>query len=317
VTGLPPGLVYAGLGFAALMAFVLWGLAAMSRQDARASRIAAVIGPHLPARPPRPRALRKPLLEGAALQALAGLLGIRLDRVAEYRVPWWVVLVVALPLARILAGLIAVVVWDPLVYATPLLWIACVRAGFGWLDAQRRAALFRQFPDALGMLTRMVRVGIPVTESLRVIARESPQPTAREFQRIADRLSIGIPLDQALAETAQRNGVAEYNFFSTALALQAQTGGGLAETLDNLAEVIRKRIALRQRAYALASEARTSAAVLGGLPFATGLVLALINPDHVAVLFRDPDGQRILGLAIGMQCAGFLAMRQLIRKSLS
>ena len=317
MTGLPPALVYAGLGFAALMAFVLWALAAMSRQEARAGRIAAVIGPHLPARPPRPRGLRKPAMDGATLQALARLLGIRTERAGEYRVPWWVVLVVAVPLARLAAGLLALVLWSPLVYVTPLLWILFVRAGFAWLDSQRRAALFRQFPDAIGMLTRMVRVGIPVTESLRVIARESPKPTAREFQRIADRLGIGIPLDQALAETAQRNGVAEYNFFSTALSLQAQTGGGLAETLDNLAEVIRKRIALRQRAHALASEARTSAAVLGGLPFATGLLLALISPEHVGLLFQDANGQRILALAIGMQIAGFLAMRQLIRASLS
>jgi tight adherence protein B len=317
VTGLPPVLVYAGLGFAVLAAGVFWALAAISRQEARAGRITAVVGPHLPARPLRARGRRQPAVEGAPLQAFARLFGLQADRATEYRVPWWVVLVAAVPPAFGGAKLLELVLWPPLVYATPLLWIAFARAGFSWLDGQRRAALFRQFPDALGMLTRMVRVGIPVTESLRVIARESPQPTAREFQRIADRLGIGVALDQALAETAQRNGVAEYSFFSTALALQAQTGGGLAETLDNLAEVIRKRIALRQRAHALASEARTSAVVLGGLPFATGLLLALISPDHVAMLFRDPGGQQILGLAIAMQVGGFLAMRYLIRKSLS
>ena len=198
-----------------------------------------------------------------------------------------------------------------------LFWFLFCRWAFGWLDTRRIETLFRQFPDALGMVTRAVRVGIPVSEAIRSVAREGPKETAAEFQRIADRLSIGLPIDQALAETAHRNGVPEYRFFATALALQSQTGGGLGETLENLAEVIRKRVALKERGYALAAEARTSAGILAALPFFTAGVLAVLSPGYVAMLFTDPSGQRVLAAAIGLLLIGILVMRSMIKRSLS
>ncbi len=108
------------------------------------------------------------------------------------------------------------------------------------------------------MIVRSVRVGIPVTEGIRTVAREAPRPTAQEFSLLADQIRIGMPIEEALRELATRNQLPEYRFFATALALQNQTGGGLAETLENLGDVIRKRVALKGRAHALASEARTS-----------------------------------------------------------
>jgi tight adherence protein B len=111
--------------------------------------------------------------------------------------------------------------------------------------------------------------------------------------------------------------VAEYRFFATALSLQNQTGGGLSETLENLAEVIRKRVALKQRGYALAAEARTSAGILAILPFFTAGALAVMNPGYLGLLFNDPGGQRILAVASGLMLLGILSMRSLIRRSLS
>jgi tight adherence protein B len=316
MNGLPPLLLIGAGVFAALAVGVLWGLSALTRQDKRTARVAAVTAPHLPAAPPpRPR-VQRALLERQPFQGIAALFGLRADRAAEYKVKWWVVLLGALVVARGAAGLLAVVLGDWVVFATPALWLVLGRAAFSWLDTQRRQALFRQLPDALGMMVRMVRVGIPVTEAVRVIARESAKPTSEEFQRISDRLAIAMPLDQALAETALRNGVAEYRFFSTALSLQAQTGGGLSETLDNLAEVIRKRVALQQRGIALAAEARTSALILIALPFLTGALLAVLNPPYVAMLFRDAGGQRILAVAIGMLLLGIFSMRTLIQRVL-
>jgi tight adherence protein B len=307
----------AGGGITAIAVLVLWGLSALAGREQRMARVAAVVAPHLPARSDRPRRPSRPLRQRALVRALARVLGLDLLRLDSGRVPWWVVLAAALPLARVVAGVLALLLWDPLLYATPLLWVALCRIAFGMMAAQRRAQLFRQFPDALGMMTRLVRVGIPVTEAVRIIARESPRPTAEEFGGVANRLAVGMPLDAALSETARHNGVPEYGFFSTALSLQAQTGGGLSEALDNLADVIRKRIALRQRGYALAAEARTSAAILGALPFLAGALLSVVSPKHMGLLFTDPQGQRILSGALLLLGLGLLAMRHMIRKALS
>ena len=170
--------------------------------------------------------------------------------------------------------------------------------------------------DALSMIVRSVRVGIPVSEAMRHVARQSLAPTAAEFERIASDLSIGTRLDLSLKAMAQRAGLPEYQFFATALSLQSQTGGGLTETLENLADVIRKRVALRSKAYALASEARASSLVLAVLPFVSGLGLAVLSPDYIAVLFVEEAGRNLLGIAFLSLGTGILAMRTIIRTSL-
>ncbi len=125
------------------------------------------------------------------------------------------------------------------------------------------ATLFQQFPDALAMIVRAVRVGLPIVEAIRVVARENAEPTAREFAGLVAQTTIGVPLDDALREMAERNRLPEYRFFATALSLQSQTGGGLTETLENLADTIRKRVAAKLRGHALAAEARMSSLYSG------------------------------------------------------
>jgi tight adherence protein B len=115
---------------------------------------------------------------------------------------------------------------------------------------------------------------------------------------------------------AERNDVAEYRFFATALALQTQTGGGLTETLETLADTIRKRENARKRGHALASEARTSIYVLAGLPIVVGAMLFVINPDYIGLLFTDPVGEELLGVGVGMLCFGIWIMQQIIKASL-
>lgn len=319
MSGLPNGIIVAGAGLLALGLVVTLGLGTLKRDEARRARVLAVAGPLRPAGPsaaPR-RALLDRVTNSAILRWVAGLLRLRIDHAADYPIRWWIVPIIALPLARAAAGLLAVLAGDIALLATLPLWLMLCRWTYGTLDRQRREILFRQFPDALGMITRAVRVGIPVSEAIRVVTREMQKETAGEFQRIADRLAIGLSIEQALSETAHHNGVQEYRFFATALALQNTTGGGLGETLENLAEVIRKRVALKERGYALAAEARTSAAILAALPFFTTGVLAIMNPSYVALLINDPGGQRILAVAIGLMLLGILIMRGMIRKSLS
>jgi tight adherence protein B len=319
VNALPPGLLAAGTALLLLLGAAVLLLGRLAAQERRGRRIALAIGPHLPAiAPPAPRGdMLARLLTSPPARRVLALFGVRLDEAADLPVRWWLILLLALPLARLAAGVLALLAGGWALLATPLLWLAVSRFAFGLLRERRQAQLFRQFPDALGMIVRAVRVGIPVAEAIRQVAREAQQPTAEEFRRIADRLAVGLPLDEALAETAGRNGLAEYRFFATALSLQSATGGAVGETLDNLAEVIRKRVGLRARAIALASEARTSAAILVALPLVTMAALAFTSPQYLAELFHTEPGQRILGLAAGMITGGLLVMRSLIRRSLS
>ena len=199
----------------------------------------------------------------------------------------------------------------------PLVALGVTRAIYRGSDAKRTRILYRQFPDALAMIVRAVRVGIPVVEALRSVAQDAPVPTSTEFRRLHDQVGVGTALEDGLRELSARNRLPEYRFFATALALQSQTGGGLTETLENLADVVRKRIALQSRGYALASEARTSAGVLAALPVFAGLALAVLNPDYVAALFEPGSGQTLFGATVVWLATGIAAMRFLIRKSLS
>lgn len=278
----------------------------------------AIVGPHLRAmatRPPRPSPARA-ALRAAWLGFLAPLLGLRADRMDDYPARWWLALPPLAVLAWLLAQFLAIVTSDWAVWLTPALLLVLVRLYVAWLHERLHRTLFRQFPDALSMIVRAVRVGIPVSEAIHTVARDAQLPTAREFRRIADRLTLGMPLGEALSETAGRNGVPEYRFFATALSLQAQTGGGLGETLENLADVIRKRVALEARAAALSSEAKASGVILGALPFVTGAALLITSPDYLLTLIREPQGRQILAAAGILLLSGLLVMRFMIRRAL-
>ncbi|WP_428377988.1 type II secretion system F family protein [Lichenicoccus sp.] len=199
----------------------------------------------------------------------------------------------------------------------PVLCVVFSRMLFGRFHQRRALTLFKQFPDALAMIVRAVRVGIPISEAVRAVARENEAPTAGEFGRLADQMAIGLPLDEALRSMAERNGLPEYRFFATALTLQGQTGGNLSETLDNLADVIRKRVAARARGYALAAEARTSANVLSALPVLLFIALLFINPSYADMLIDSHAGHMILGLTLILLGGGMFVMRLMIQKSLS
>ncbi len=236
---------------------------------------------------------------------------------AYYPLAWWLVLPLALTFARLLVALAETLLGGSAFLALPIVWLLAVRQFYSWCEKRRLRKLFEQFPDALAMLVRAVRVGIPVTEGMRNIAADSPDPTGREFAQVVDQLTMGVTLEQALHALAARNQLPEYGFFATALALQSETGGTVSDTLERLAEVIRRRVNLREHARALASEARTSIMILAALPVCTGLALSVINPDYISTLFVDPQGRRIFTLAIGSLCTGVITMRTIVSRSLS
>jgi tight adherence protein B len=308
------------LSFLALIGFALSGLLvsqAEARRQKRTQRIRDVGTPYRPGQEAGMLAFRPAPRKATLTELAASLFGFRPKNLDQYPVPWWVVLGVTLAAARVAAGVLSSVIGPFGIVSWPLLWIGLCRAFFGWITGRRKELLVKQFPDALAMIVRSVQVGMPVLGAISAVSREAPAPTSLEFARLVNEVSVGVPLDVATAEMAMRNDLPVYRFFAITIALQAQTGGGLSETLDNLAELTRKRLALRERGHALSSEARTSALILGGLPVFMGMGLWVLNPNYMSLLFTTTLGQTILGAAVLSLTCGGLIMRSIIKRSLS
>lgn len=175
--------------------------------------------------------------------------------------------------------------------------------------------LFMQIADALSLVVRSVRAGLPVADALRSIGTEMPSPTRDEFARTMGEVALGVALDQALWSLHARTQVREYSFLAVTLGLHAQTGGNLGETLENLVDMVRRRVALAGKARALSSEARTSCAILAGLPFVTGLIVWVMDRNYMSDLFYDPRGKSFLITFAVLLSAGLLANRWLLQRA--
>jgi tight adherence protein B len=302
-----------GLGGTGLM------VANAQKRDARlATRVASLTS--VPAAPvagfqPVFRAARA--MRSSPFASVLALFGCDHERRDIYPVPWWVVLPVALGIGRIAVMLIAGIVGQIGWAAWPCIWVLASRTAFGYWEGKRRDIMLKQFPDALAIIVRCARVGVPVTDGIRVVARESSAPTGPEFARLSDEIAIGTSLDAALRASAARTGMPEYRFFATALTLQAQAGGGLSESLEMLAEIIRKRVALKARGYALTSEGRTSTIVLCAMPFLIIAMLLVLNPPYIMIMFTDPAGRKMLNIGILMLLTAIFVMRKMIRATLA
>jgi tight adherence protein B len=172
------------------------------------------------------------------------------------------------------------------------------------------------FPDALDLIVRAVKVGLPIIEAIELAAREVRSPVGTELERTLGEIRIGIEIEDALQHAADRIRVPDFRFFVVSLLLQRETGGGIAETLSNLSTVIRQRKALRMKARALIAEAKASAAAVATMPFIAAVGLFLINRELMSVLFADPRGRFMLGVAVGSLLLGIVVMKAMIKKSL-
>jgi tight adherence protein B len=195
--------------------------------------------------------------------------------------------------------------------------VLVARVIFGWERGRYQKVLLEQVPEVMAQICRAVGAGIPLSEALRSVAREVAAPSRDEFVRVINEVTIGQSLEHALWKLHARVGLPEYAFFAVTIGLQTQTGGSLIETLQNLQDIVRKRVALSKRGKALAAEARFSALILGALPFVMALILALIRPGFVEFFLSAPSGKRLLLIAAGLMATGILVMRQLIRRSLA
>lgn len=193
-------------------------------------------------------------------------------------------------------------------------WVVFVRSYVGWCEAKQRTLLFSQFPDALDILVRSARIGIPLATAVIYVAENVAEPTASRFKDISERLNIGATVGEALETLVLQSPVQEYRFFAVALRLHTQTGGNIVETLETLSETIRSRVASQSKARALLAEPKMSMTILASLPFVLMSVLVLINPGYVMPLFTSTGGHHALLFAFGLWVTGVLSMHILIKR---
>jgi tight adherence protein B len=182
----------------------------------------------------------------------------------------------------------------------------------GYFIKRRVTSFTNKFPDAIELLVRGLRSGLPVTETLGIVSSEVPGPVGEEFKMVNERIKIGKTMDDALQDTAERLGTPEFQFFCITLAIQRETGGNLAETLSNLAEVLRKRAQMKLKIRAMSSESKASAYIIGALPFIVFILIYWVNPGYITKFFVD---ERLMVAGMGglvwMSIGAFIMSRMI------
>lgn len=201
-------------------------------------------------------------------------------------------------------------------------WVAAPLAAAGTLlplvyaryrRGQRLAVFEEQFPEAIDLIARSLRAGHTLTTGLGIAADEVPPPVGLEFRRVFDEQNFGMSLPEALKGMARRVPVLDARFFVTAVLTQRETGGNLAELLDNLSGVMRERFKVRRQIRVVSAHGRLTAWILSLLPPILGAVLYLVSPQFMQPLFDDPLGLRMLTFAVGMQVLGTFIISRLVR----
>ena len=197
--------------------------------------------------------------------------------------------------------------------------VAAIVGAFGlprwflnYLSKRRREKFLHDFADAIDVMVRGIKAGLPVSDALKVIARETPAPVGPEFSEVVEGQRVGITIDQGLERMFERMPLQEVNFLSIVMAIQAKTGGNLAEALANLSKVLRDRKKMKQKIQSVSQEAKASAMIIGALPFVIAGGMMILNPTYLMPLFETKLGNIMLagsGIWMGM---GVLVMRKMI-----
>ncbi|QYC10115.1 type II secretion system F family protein [Brevundimonas nasdae] len=182
----------------------------------------------------------------------------------------------------------------------------------GFLAKKRMAKFSLEFPNAVDVIVRGIKSGLPVHECFKIIARESPAPLGPEFQRLVEGLGVGMTLEQSLERMYGRIPTPELRFFAIVIAIQQKTGGNLAEALGNLSSVLRARRMMGEKIKALSSEAIASAGIIGSLPPVVMLLVSITTPSYMGLLFTDPRGNFVLLIAVMLMSLGIFVMKRMI-----
>ena len=178
----------------------------------------------------------------------------------------------------------------------------------GRMGKRRVAGFIGLFPEAIDLMVRALRSGLPISEAIIMASHEIGDPIGAEFRTIEAGMRLGRDLESLLWDIAKRIDAPEFRFFIIALSVQRETGGNLAETLSNLADVLRRRRTMRMKARAMASEARASTMILGSLPLVVTVILFMPSPGYIMPLFSDIRGLMLVGIALGMLGSGIFIM---------
>ncbi len=194
-----------------------------------------------------------------------------------------------------------------------IIGLGCPHLVLGRQITKRTKKFAALLPEALDLIVRGVRSGLPVAETIKTISEEIQSPVGPEFQRIGDQMRIGVSMDEAMWATAKRLQIAEFNFLVISMSIQQETGGNLAEILENLSNMVRRREQMRLKVKAMSSEARASAMIIGSLPFIMCALISFINPRYMSTLFTDPRGWIMIGIGMTSLLVGLFIMSKMVK----
>ena len=221
----------------------------------------------------------------------------------------------------LVAGLGAVVLVAFFIMGYP--WYVAIGAGFaggfgfprwflGFTISRRKKAFLREFANAIDVIVRGVKAGLPLNECLKIISAETPEPVGPAFRQIIESLKVGVTLEDALKAMYERMPIPEVNFFQIVLTIQQKTGGNLSEALGNLAGVLRDRKRLQGKIQALSSEAKASAGIIGSLPVIVMTLVYLTTPQYISLLFTERFGNFLLLVCAFWMSCGIFVMKKMI-----
>jgi tight adherence protein B len=182
----------------------------------------------------------------------------------------------------------------------------------GFLKKRREKAFLRALPDGVDVIVRGIKAGLPLFESLKVVAADAPEPLKSEFLAIIETQAIGMPLGEACGRLYERMPVPEANFFGIVIAIQQKSGGNLSEALGNLSKVLRDRKKMAEKIQAMSMEAKASAGIIGALPPIVMLLVYFTTPDYISLLWTHPTGQFMLVCCVIWMTIGILVMKKMI-----
>ena len=182
----------------------------------------------------------------------------------------------------------------------------------GYLKKRREKAFLKALPDAVDVIVRGIKAGLPLFESLKVVAADSPEPLRSEFATIIETQAIGMPLGDACSRLYERMPVPEANFFGIVIAIQQKSGGNLSEALGNLSKVLRDRKKMAEKIQAMSMEAKASAGIIGALPPIVMILVYLTTPDYISLLWTHPTGQLLLVGCVIWMSIGIMVMKKMI-----
>ncbi|MGY2047229.1 type II secretion system F family protein [Methylobacterium sp. JK268] len=181
-----------------------------------------------------------------------------------------------------------------------------------YLRKRRMARFVRELPNAMDVIVRGIKSGLPVGDCLRIIAREAPEPVRTEFRVLVESQAVGVPVSEAALKLYERMPVSEANFFAIVIGIQSKSGGNLSEALGNLSRVLRERRRMAEKVTAMSMEARASAAIIASLPFVVAILCWFSSPDYISLLWTTQVGQIALVLSGIWMLVGVLVMKRMI-----